>query len=92
VSRDLAWPWISLRATGSAGWVDATQTGSGAAERFGAIPTHGVRTSAGAGLGLFYDTVRIEVVRGLGGARVDDPIVGDWAVLLTINPRFWDIL
>ncbi|MFV1986580.1 MAG: hypothetical protein ACC682_04835 [Gemmatimonadota bacterium] len=92
VSREVAWPWINVRAVGSAGRVDATRAGAGAAERFGVIPTGGVRTSVGGGLGLFYDMVRLEVVKGLGGARADDPIAGDWAVLLTINPRFWDVL
>lgn len=92
VSRAIAWPWVSLRLSGFAGWADLTEVGSDAAARFGAIPTHGVRTSLGAGIGLFYDILRIDLVRGLEGARPEDPVAGDWVLLLSLDPLLWSIL
>jgi hypothetical protein len=91
VARDIAWPWVAARLTGSAGWVDANAAGEPAAERFGAVPSGGIRTSVGGGVGLFYDVVRLEVARGLGGSP-DDPFSGDWVFFLTVNPRFWDVM
>lgn len=92
VSREIAWPWVVLRAMGAAGWVDVTAAGAESAERFGVIPTQDIRSSIGGGLGLLYDMVRFDVVKGLGGAGTSDPFTGDWAVLLTLNPRFWGVL
>jgi len=92
VSRAVAWPWVSVRLSGSAGWADLTDTGSAAAARFGAIQTHGVRTSAGFGVGLFYNIFRIDVIRGLEGARAGDPVSGEWALMFSIDPMLWDIL
>lgn len=92
VSRSFAWPWVNLRLIGAAGTADAAGPGSGAAERLGVGPTSGIRTSLGGGVGLIYDLVRLDVVRGIGGARSGDPVAGDWAILFSINPQFWDIL
>ena len=92
VSRSVVWPWVSIRVSGAAGWTDLTDTGAAAAARFGAIQTHGVRTSAGVGVGLFYDILRIDVIRGLEGARPDDPVRGEWTLLFSIDPQFRDIL
>jgi len=92
VSRSVAWPWVSIRVSGAAGWTDLTSTGADAAARFGAIQTHGVRTSAGVGVGLFYNIVRIDVIRGLEGARPGDPVSGEWALMFSIDPMLWDIL
>jgi hypothetical protein len=39
----------------------------------------------GAGVGLFFDIVRIDVARGLGGGGV-------WEVIVEANPSFWDFL
>lgn len=45
----------------------------------------GGMVSVGAGLGLFFDIVRIDVARGLGGGGV-------WEVIVEANPSFWDFL
>lgn len=41
--------------------------------------------SVGAGLGLFFDILRIDVARGLGDG-------GIWEVIVEANPSFWDFL
>jgi hypothetical protein len=41
--------------------------------------------SVGAGVGLFFDILRIDVARGLGGG-------GRWEVIVEANPSFWDFL
>jgi hypothetical protein len=45
----------------------------------------GGMVSVGAGLGLFFDILRIDVARGLGGGGV-------WEVIVEANPSFWDFL
>jgi hypothetical protein len=45
--------------------------------------TDGVRFSAGGGISFLWDIVRIDWVRGLNG--------GDWRMLLSFHPDFWDI-
>jgi hypothetical protein len=92
VSRQVAWPWLNLRLVGAAGRVEVVGAGAGAADRFGVIPTAGVRSSLGGGVGLLYDLVRLDVVKGLGGSETSDPVAGEWSVLFSVNPQFWDIL
>ncbi|HEX2076746.1 MAG TPA: hypothetical protein VHG08_03525 [Longimicrobium sp.] len=41
--------------------------------------------SVGAGVGLFFDIIRLDVARGLGGG-------GRWEVIVEANPSFWDFL
>ena len=41
--------------------------------------------SVGAGLGLFFDILRVDVARGLGSG-------GTWEVIVEANPAFWDFL
>ncbi len=99
-SRGLVSPWVRVRATAAAGWTALGGVGSDAASRFGAVETGGVRTAAGLGLGLFYDLLRIDVVRGLGeGPRACDAggasecvARGDWVLLMSLNPLLWEIL
>ena len=45
----------------------------------------GGMVSVGAGLGLFFDILRIDVARGLGAGGV-------WEVIVEANPSFWDFL
>jgi hypothetical protein len=79
VSRQVAWPWLNLRLVGAAGRVEVVGAGAGAADRFGVIPTAGVRSSLGGGVGLLYDLVRLDVVKGLGGSETSDPVAGEWS-------------
>ena len=52
-------------------------------------PPLGLRTgsmfSVGAGVGLLFDIIRIDVARGLGEGGV-------WEVIVEANPSFWDFL
>ncbi|MCY3700690.1 MAG: hypothetical protein OXH46_13815 [Gemmatimonadetes bacterium] len=81
VSRAIASPWVRLRALGAVGGTGLGRAGEGAARRFGVGGSEGLRASAGLGLGLFYDILRLDVMRG-----------GNWVVLLSVDPRFLRIL
>lgn len=84
VSRALVAPWVRLRALGSVGWTDLTSVGQAAADRFGVTQTAGSRASAGVGLGLFYDILRVDLLRGLDG--------GEWEVFVSLNRALWPVL
>ena len=89
VSRGLASPWVRMRAQGAVGWAGLGTVGESAAHRFGVGGTAGLRASVGLGAGLFYDLLRIDVVRGLSG---DAPGGGEWTILLALDRRIWGIL
>ncbi len=93
VSRSVAAPWIRVRGSAAAGWVG---NGSVAAEdssaRFGAGDSSRLRASAGVGVGLFYDLLRIDIARGLVDDASDRPGGGGWVLLLSLNPVLRDIL
>lgn len=74
-------PWLRLRATGAAGWAELTGVGRAAAVEIGAGDSDGVRASLGAGLGLAWDLVRVEAVRGLQEE-------GRWEWIVSLNPAF----
>lgn len=84
VSRALRQPWVRLRLLGAAGWTDLTDVGREAATVLAASETVGIRAAVGPGVGLFYDILRVDALRGL-----DD---GIWEVMFSINPAFWSIL
>lgn len=48
-------------------------------------PREGRIVSVGAGVGILYDILRIDVARGLGAE-------GRWEVVVEANPGFWDFL
>lgn len=80
-SADLTRPWIRGRVLGGAGWV------GGAREAVGWETTGsgGIRPSVGAGVGLFYDLLRVDVMRGFGrGARTE--------LIIEVQPSFWGFL
>jgi hypothetical protein len=78
--RDLAQPWLRLRVLGAAGWAG----GETAARRLDRPTTEGVRASAGVGVGLFYDLVRVHLVRGLPDGR--------WGVMFSVRSAFEELL
>lgn len=84
VSRRLAAPWISGRLLAAAGWAELGRTSVEAAGRLGVGGTDGLRPALGAGIGIFYDLVRVELVRGLDG--------GEWQVLLSLDRALWPVL
>lgn len=84
-SADLAAPWLRGRLLGAAGWTGAGDAGEATLPAWPARTTDGVRASIGAGLGIFYDIVRVDLARGLGRN-------GRWELVVETRPTFWDFL
>lgn len=81
-SAELLGPWARLRGLGAIGWTGfANNTPPAAWE---VAETGGIRASLGLGLGLVYDVLRVDLVRGLRDGR--------WETIISTNPRFWGIL
>jgi len=82
-------PWVGIRAVGAigaAGGLRSTASPAPAQPAWATwqtTSTAGIRTSAGAGLSLFWDVLRVDAVRGLNG--------GKWQVLIGFHREFWDI-
>jgi len=84
VSQEVLRPWVRLRLVGAAGTTGGLAPASERAWRAWDVRgTDGVKCSAGAGVSLFWDILRIDRVRGLGGGR--------WVFQLSANPDFADI-
>ncbi|MYG49399.1 MAG: hypothetical protein F4164_08560 [Gemmatimonadales bacterium] len=66
--------------------------GENAARRFGVSGGEGLRASTGLGLGLFYDILRLDLMRGLRGDPSPGGSEGNWVLLLSVDPRFFRIL
>ena len=81
--RRVSTPWLSVRASAAAGWTSLTDDRVVAA--WPGVDEGAVGPSMGAGIGLVNEILWLDVWRGLG----DD---GDWEILLTVDPRLWDIL
>lgn len=84
-SADVLHPWLRARVRLAAGWTAPGESGLGGARELGVEGTGGLRASAAAGAGLFYDLIRVEVARGLGRD-------GRWEVLLSVDPAFHGVL
>ncbi|HEV3051769.1 MAG TPA: hypothetical protein VGX50_15795, partial [Longimicrobium sp.] len=87
-AAELFRPFVRGRVFAAAGWAGQ----SGALDPFqgGVVrPPLNLRTgemfSVGAGVGLLFDILRIDVARGLGHG-------GRWEVIVEANPSFWDFL
>jgi hypothetical protein len=80
VSRNVAAPWLRVRVLAAVGWSRITDVSGEAAASFGVTGSDGLRPSAGAGVSLLWDLVRMDVVRGL-----DD---GEWEYLVSVNPAW----
>lgn len=80
--RRISRPWLSARASAAVGMTDLTMARPAAA-----WPSvrEGMPASAGVGLGIVNEILWLDVWRGFGDG-------GDWEVLLTVDPRLWDIL
>lgn len=84
-AADITHPWLRGRLSGSLGWVGVGEAGRRAATLWEVSGTEGVRGSAGVGVGLFYDLLRVDVVRGLStGGRTQ--------LIVEFQPDFWDFL
>jgi len=84
-SADLRAPWVRGRLFAGAGWADVGDPGRGALAVWGAAPMTAPKYSAGAGVGIFYDILRVDVARGLSTG-------GRWELIIEANPSFWDFL
>ena len=78
VRRPVAWPWVSLRATGAAGWSRLDPAALPATWSGEVDP--GIRGSLGLGLDLLWDVLQIDAARGVTG--------GDWTVYFSVTGRF----
>jgi hypothetical protein len=80
-ARNLMTPWARLRifgAVGEARFADqATASETGRPEK-----SRGLLTSGGAGMGLFWDVLRLDLSRGFSGG-------GGWELVLSVNHAFW---
>lgn len=83
--RDLAAPWIRLRAVGAVGWTGGLETEPALPNGWTAQPSGRLKTSLGAGVGLFYDLLRIDFVRGLQWH-------GQWQWVISVTPALADVL
>ncbi|HEU0015173.1 MAG TPA: hypothetical protein VFQ45_15895 [Longimicrobium sp.] len=84
-SAELMRPFFRGRLTAAAGWTGVGSAGEAALARWGA-PTAGQGIYAfGAGLGIFFDILRVDLVRGLSDG-------GRWELVIEANPSFWDFL
>jgi hypothetical protein len=84
-SRDLAWPWLRARGLAAAGWAGG---GHPADDWPLAEDPEGSRAAAasiGAGLGVFYDILRVDLHRGIGPG-------GGWELVVEARPGFWRFL
>jgi hypothetical protein len=79
-ARDLRTPWARLRIFGAVGRArfdepPASETGHPKGSR-------GLLASGGAGMGLFWDVLRLDLSRGFSGG-------GDWELVFSVNHAFW---
>ena len=78
--RPLLPPWISLRAFAAAGAATLTEDDDLIEFAWGATRDAGILTSAGLGIGLGWDVVRLDLGRGLDG--------GKWELVISVDRRF----
>ncbi len=82
LTRDIWVPFIKGRLTAAAGWSDFGATMNPWRD---ASPMGGVKTSVGAGVGLFWDIIRLDMARGLSSG-------GRWQFVLSVTPTLWDFM
>jgi hypothetical protein len=84
LSQDVLRPWLRARLVGAAGATGGLgDHGNRAWRAWDVRGTDGVKFSAGAGISLFWDILRIDRVHGLGG--------GGWVFQLSASPDFANI-
>lgn len=84
-SADLWAPFVRGRLFAGAGWADVGAPGRDALSAWGAQPMTAPKYGVGAGVGIFYDILRVDVARGLSRG-------GQWELIIEANPSFWDFL
>jgi hypothetical protein len=78
LARTVASPWIRARVLGNAAYLHG-----GPRIEDDIILKHGdrIRASAGVGVGLLWDAIRVDVLKGR-----------DWQTLISVRHEFWDML
>jgi hypothetical protein len=84
LARDMWRPWLRLRGLGAAGWTEVREQQDDLVPP-PAGPGHGFHASAGVGLGLFWDILRVDAWRPLQRG-------GEWVILLSAHPDLHSIL
>jgi hypothetical protein len=84
-ATDIAHPWARARLFGAVGWSRVGSAADRSADLFGGSGTRGLKPSIGAGVGLFYDLLHIDVARGLGSD-------GRTEIIIEFPANFWDFL
>jgi hypothetical protein len=82
LSADLHRPWLRGRAFTHAGWAGVSDANRQVLADWGAAPTARPVTSAGAGVGIFYDLLHVNLARGLQAG-------GRWEVSVEAQRAFW---
>jgi hypothetical protein len=82
LSADLYRPWLRGRVFTQAGWVGVSATNRAVPDSWGVRPTGGVITSVGAGIGIFYDLLHVNMARGLNAG-------GRWELSVEAQRAFW---
>jgi hypothetical protein len=86
-AAELFRPFVRGRVFAAAGWADRRSDAIPFVPTTTIVPQlrTGTMYSVGAGVGLLFDIIRIDVARGLGEG-------GMWEVIVEANPSFWDFL
>ncbi len=79
----VAWPWISVRAFAAAGGTDLAR--ASLPDAWPQTVRSSARTSAGLGVDLLWNVVRLELGRGLASD-------GDWELNFFASKEFWPVL
>lgn len=85
LTTELQHPWLRGRLLGAVGWSGQGAAGERALGLWDAAPTGGVRSSLGAGLGIFHDILHLDLARGLGRD-------GGWELIFEARRSFWGFL
>lgn len=80
---ELVDPWLRFRTVATAGLTSLDNRAP--PEETGLRPADGVRVAVGAGVGIFYDILRLDLVRGLNRG-------GGWEWILSVHPGLVDFL
>lgn len=86
-AAELFRPFVRGRVFAAAGWADRSEEAVDVVPLTSLAPQlrTGSMFSVGAGVGLLFDIIRVDVARGLGENGV-------WEVIVEANPSFWDFL
>ena len=90
VATDVWRPFVRARLLAGAAWVGEPDAESPAMPSrlrtaWGTTSAASGRAALGAGVGLFWDVLRLDVARGLGRG-------GEWQLLFSVHPKLWPVL